>query len=125
MTPPHLLKLARNHLLDQGFILNPREPKKDHKIASVQPLEELVKLAPGNDVPLHKLTRMHLAVQGTERQVVKYAAQLLSHKTSVAVHDAGEKKFIRSKDCEVINNIFFYYFCKINALQQCASRKHS
>jgi hypothetical protein len=99
--PPHLLKLARNHLFDDGFVLNPKQRQADQQIACMEPLDQLVKLAPGHDIPVHNITRLHLAVQGTERQIVKLASQVLSNKSALAVHDAGKKQIIKSKHCEV------------------------
>lgn len=100
--PPHLLKLARNHLIDQGFVLNPEERGSEKQIACVEPLQQLVKLSPGRDVPLHSVTQIHLVVHGSERQIVELAAQVLSQKTAVAILDAGIKHLIQSKHYEVL-----------------------
>lgn len=100
--PPHLLKLARNHMIDQGFILNPSSPKKEQEIVSSKPLEQLIRLAPGRDVPLHHVTKRHLACAGCDRQIVKLASQVLSQKSAVALEEAGRTKLIKSDDYLVI-----------------------
>jgi len=97
--PPHLCKLCRNHLLDPGIRLNPGE--KPERIASKDPLLELVTLSTGVDLLTHKLKIGHLTVKGSERQNVLKAAQVLSESTAKALLYAGEKGFLKSKNFEV------------------------
>jgi Transposase protein len=103
---PHLLKLARNHLVDQGFILNPSLPKTRQEVACVEPLQQLIKIIPGRDVPIHKVTQHHLTCEGCDRQIVRLATQVLSQKTAVALQEAGKEKLIKSLHYLVINTIY-------------------
>lgn len=75
---PHLLKLVRNWLLDTGFTLN-------NKVINKEPLEALVKMMSVELNVCHKLSKEHLTYEGTQRQKVKLAAQLLSHITAAAL----------------------------------------
>jgi Transposase protein len=93
---PHLLKLARNHLVDQGFILNPNSPQAQQEVACVEPLQQLIKIISGRDLPSHRVTHLHLSCEGCDRQIVILAAQVLSQKTAVALEKAGNDKIIKS-----------------------------
>ena len=85
---PHMLKLMRNHLFDNGFLI----PRSDGKKLIDGPLVELRKedfeKLVENQADLKiafKLTPYHLDVQGSERQRVRPAAQLFSHTTATAM----------------------------------------
>jgi Transposase protein len=106
---PHLLKLARNHLVDQGFILNPSSPKPEQEVACVEPLQQLLKIIPGRDVTMHKVTQHHLSCEGCDRQIVRLAAQVLSQKTAVALLEAGKEKLIKSVHYMVIKAVTLFY----------------
>lgn len=75
---PHLLKLARNNLLDSGFQI-----KGD--IINKTCLEELLTLNAGELKIVHKLSKLHLDVKGTQRQKVKLAAQVFSNTNALAI----------------------------------------
>jgi Transposase protein len=98
---PHLLKLARNHLVDEGLILNPSHPKPEQLVACVEPLQQLIKVGLGNDLPPHKVTQHHLSCKGCDRQIVRLAAQVLSQSTAVSLKIAAEDKVIKSDHCLV------------------------
>lgn len=74
----HLLKLARNWLLDTGFCLNGSEINK-------KPLEALVTKISSQVSPSHKLKREHLTCKGPLRENIELAKQLLSHSTATAL----------------------------------------
>lgn len=98
---PHLLKLARNHFLDKGFVT--KSGGEVDKIFVQQLLEKSVhdlKLAP-------KLTHHHLEVKGSGRQKVKTAAQLLSNSVSQALGYLMENNLGRG------DSIATTIFCKI------------
>lgn len=87
---PHLIKLLRNNLFDSGFFIN------GHYINKTC-LEKLIQIN-GNDLKIvHKLSRFHLDVKGTQRQNVKLAAQVFSNTNATALEWCGKKGFI--KDC--------------------------
>lgn len=87
---PHLLKLIRNHYLDDGFLL-PGE-----KYISKTGLEELLEASQSSDLTMtFKLTKHMLDVQGNERMRVPPAAKMFSNNVSRAVKVCGEKGFIK------------------------------
>lgn len=94
---PHLLKLARNHLLDEGLVLNPDNPSSSREEACLEPLLQLINGALGEDVSVHRLTKFHLTCYGSDRQIVRLAAQVLSLRTAVALENAGRNNMIKSK----------------------------
>ncbi|CAI6352569.1 unnamed protein product [Macrosiphum euphorbiae] len=67
----HLIKLARNHFIDKGFVL-PNE-----KLVGINILKELLKLNSNNDFKLgYKLTELHSMVEGASRMNVRLAVQV-------------------------------------------------
>jgi hypothetical protein len=76
---PHLLKLFRNWLLDTGFIL------ESGKAVNRQPLDALLKATSTEVSVCHRLQDAHLTCEGSQRQNVRLAAELLSHTTSTAL----------------------------------------
>lgn len=76
---PHLLKLVRNHLLDQGFKLpNGKEVNREC-------LELLISMSSSELTVAHKINRYHLDIKGSERQKVRPAAQVVSNQISKAI----------------------------------------
>ncbi len=67
---PHLLKLLRNHLLDQGFILN------DESLLRRGDVEALLQVNEGELKVNHKLKPLHFNCKGSQRQDVRLAAQV-------------------------------------------------
>ncbi|CAL8129621.1 unnamed protein product [Orchesella dallaii] len=70
---PHMLKLIRNHLLDDGFITN------NGTVIDRRVFQTLVNSAAGELTVCPKLTHHLIEVTGAERMRVRPAAQLLSH----------------------------------------------
>lgn len=84
--PSHLLKLLRNHFIDQGVFI-------DNLYLDKTSLEILVKLMNDSEInTCHKFNQSHLDCQGTERQRVKPAAQLFSNTVAKNLLFWGEKK---------------------------------
>lgn len=80
---PHLIKLLRNHFVDQGFVLNGKEINKDI-------IEKLIVLTSKIDLNIaHKISIDNLHVKGAQRQKVKYATKLFSHTISRAISRCG------------------------------------
>jgi len=101
---PHILKLVRNWLLDTGFI-------KDDKLINKQPLEALVSITSTELSVCHKLSNEHLICEGSQRQKVKLATQLISHTTATALkhYEPISDKKLNSDTAEfieLINNWF-------------------
>jgi len=75
---PHLLKLCRNHLLDDGYRLD------EETVIKKDDFEQLLKKDNKELKICHKLSLAHLDCLGNSRQRVRPAAQLLSHTTATA-----------------------------------------
>lgn len=84
---PHLLKLLRNHFLDKGFIWK-------GKIVDKEILFKLLSINAGDLKISHKITTYHLNVQGSERQKVLPAAQVLSNTIASAIEWCGRKSYL-------------------------------
>lgn len=75
----HLLKLMRNHFLDNGFIIN-------RKCINKKCIEEILQLQEGKDLKIvHKISENNLDVSGASRQKVATAAKLFSKSTARAI----------------------------------------
>lgn len=74
----HLMKLTRNWLLDRGFTLDGAEITKE-------PLEALISNVKSEVSVCYKLTKKHITCDGSQRQNIKLATQLLSHTTAIAL----------------------------------------
>lgn len=90
---PHMMKLLRNHYLDNGFTLG------NGHVISKTCVEELVKLSSQSDLKLaYKITQTHLDVKGPQRQRVKPAVQLFSNTTAMALEFCFEQKLIHNEN---------------------------
>lgn len=98
---PHLLKLARNHVVDHGMTLNPEEPTKNQIHATKGPLVELLTKAHLVELHAHNMQWKHLEARQCDRQVVRLAAQVLSNKTYVCISEASKDGHLTSPDCNV------------------------
>ncbi|XP_039300398.1 uncharacterized protein LOC120355776 [Nilaparvata lugens] len=77
---PHVLKLIRNHLLDQGFEL------PGGIMVTKDILFDLIKQQNTTDLKYaYKITEGHLLLTGSERQNVRKAAELLSRTVAKAI----------------------------------------
>jgi hypothetical protein len=103
---PHLIKLARNHLFDQGFLLNPGA-ENGFLIASKEPLKELLELSTMLELQSHKFTWEHYNAEGSDRQFVSFATQTLSSSVAACLREAAEKKLINSRHTEVKSDLYF------------------
>ena len=95
---PHVLKLLRNHYLDQGFVLQSGECffKKD--------LQDLLNT---DELRInHKLKKDHFECSGSQRQNVALAAQLFSRRTACALRLLNPDKKEQADFVELINNCF-------------------
>lgn len=76
---PHLLKLIRNWLIDTGFVLESGD------FVNKVPLQALLKINTTEINVCHNLSDIHINCAKFQRQNVRLAAQLLSHKTAKAL----------------------------------------
>lgn len=80
---PHLIKLLRNHFVDQGFIINNAEINKEI-------IENVINFTSTTDLNIaHKISLDSLNVTGAQRQKVKLATKLFSHTVSKAISRCG------------------------------------
>lgn len=75
---PHLIKLLRNHFLDQGFFINEKPVNKDI-------IFKLLSLTSSDLNITHKISANSLTVTGAKRQNVKLATKLFSHTIAQAI----------------------------------------
>lgn len=114
---PHLLKLIRNHFLDDGYIVN-------GKLITVAPIKEAFYKFGSDDLKImHKISSKHFDVAGPERQKVKLAAQLLSHTVSASLrrfYQLGKLSSPNVMECanfvKSINDWFDVFNSKIAAV---------
>lgn len=100
---PHALKLLRNHLIDEGYMLS------CSKYLSKEPFEKLIEKQTVADNDLQyapKITMNHILVTGPERQKVRPAAELLSSTVGKAIsHVFPEFSFV-GEAVQIINDGF-------------------
>lgn len=90
---PHLLKLVKNHFLDNGFIIN-------GKCINKECIEEILQLQEDKDLKIvHRISKNNLEVSGANRQKVRTAAKLFSKSTARAIAWYHEQNFLKSKNC--------------------------
>ena len=106
---PHLMKLARNHLMDKGYLV----PDEDGKLVywSRRDYEELLQHSTKNLLEdanmLFKLTPEHLYCKGSARQRVSLATQVLSHTCANAFMQLGVKDSeAKYNACKTFNDFF-------------------
>lgn len=81
---PHMLKLLRNHFLDDGCLI-------DGKTIDKTILEQILLNNSPEINTCHKLQQYHLDVQGSERQKVRPAAQTFSNSVAKNIEYWGQK----------------------------------
>ncbi|CAI6358511.1 unnamed protein product [Macrosiphum euphorbiae] len=91
---PHLLKLIRNHLLDNDLIL------ADGQVINRKPLDKLVEIQTAQLKPGWKLSKTLLDVKGSERQNVKAAARVLYANTAKAILFVGDNQLFNGTGAE-------------------------
>lgn len=80
---PHLVKLIRNHFVDDGYTINGKNIVK--KI-----VEDVIDVTTGSDLSItHKITKETVNVKKALRQKVKFATKLFSHTVSKAITRCG------------------------------------
>ena len=97
---PHVLKLIRNHILDEGIWIN---GQPDTQIGQ----EDFLGILNTDKKEFritHKLTDFHLTVVGPQRQRVRPDSQLLSHSTATAMRCLNNNKSVQANFVDLINN---------------------
>ncbi|KAF2896683.1 hypothetical protein ILUMI_09498 [Ignelater luminosus] len=96
---PHLLKLARNHLLDGGIDLK-------GEFVNETCVEKIITASNDDLKILPKISRYHLDVRGSERQKVRPAAQLFSATTAKAIEWCGQKGLFENTNWQLTSRVF-------------------
>lgn len=104
---PHLLKLFRNHILDTGVLI----PDGDNfQSLTRKHFEEILDKDNGELKLAYKITRAHIDPQGSAKQNVRMAAQLLSATVSKAMcfinRENPDHRRLQSEAVLTINNWF-------------------
>ena len=101
---PHLLKLVRNWLFDRGF-----KTKEGTKIEK-STIERILQYDDGEIRMCHKITPAHFNCVNNERQRVRLAAQVLSHRVASALRviPGNEEPQVKATAdfCDTINDWF-------------------
>lgn len=79
---PHMIKLCRNHFIDNGITIN---LGSEHKMVSKKPIKRLIDIKSKGLNIAHKITLQHINVERTRRMNVRLAVQLLSRSTGAAL----------------------------------------
>ena len=95
--PPHMMKLARNNLLDHPI----RTPDG---VISKKPLEEMLAYEKGVFKKSHKISAKNLTVAGPERQNVQLAVQLLSNSVGLTLAQLGEENKLTSDHWKALSD---------------------
>ncbi len=104
---PHLLKLLRNHFIDQGYILpsGTKFTKED--------LLFLVEKDNSEFQICHKVKPIHFLCKGSQRQRVVLAAQLFSHSVASAVSLIFPEKNEIAHFIQLVNDCFDIFNSKV------------
>ena len=98
---PHMLKLCRNHLLDEGFWIDEKTLFRKRDLESILALDKSeFKICP----KLQQAT--HLDIKNSARQKVRPAAQVLSHSTATALKTLFPGKQKQADWVDTVNNWF-------------------
>lgn len=98
---PHLIKLARNHFLDSGFVL------PNQKYIGKQIIQEVINLNKGDLSCIYKVSDRHLSAVGSQRQNVKLAVQVLSNSMANAISYFGQRQLLQFTNWKEVN---LYYW---------------
>ncbi len=108
---PHILKLLRNHLLDQGFTLGSgTHIGKCHFVDLIQQVDTEV-------TTNFRLTWKHVNVKDQEKQRVYLAAQLLSRRTALAFRQLFPNDPVKQELADFIE-VIDQYFDTMNSRQK-------
>ena len=104
---PHMLKLARNHLFDQGFLIPLGNGK--FTLLTKEDIQSVLKTDDQEYRILPRLTEAHFECVGSQRQNVRLAAQVLSHSVSKAMtwnKDVDQELKAKSEAVKLFNDWF-------------------
>lgn len=87
----HLLKLMRNHFLDNGFLIN-------HTLICKDIIEKMLQVHDTDLQVILDLTKADLLVNNQERQKLSSATKLFSPKTARAIELCGQKNYLNGTD---------------------------
>lgn len=97
---PRIMKLARNHLIDDFFYFN-------NSLIDKRLIQKLISSTINKDIKLaHKLTQYHLDITGSARQRVKPAVQIFSNTVAKAIEYYGQQNFFQNENWQVQSDLF-------------------
>lgn len=106
---PHLIKLIRNNFVDDGFLFDNKEIKKEI-------IEQAIQATRVSSLKIvHKITLEQLHVTGPQKQRVKYAAKLFSLTMSSAIARYGTLGFLTA-EIEIECAEFFKLVCNVQSI---------
>lgn len=120
---PHLIKLARNHLIDHGFII-------DNCVVNIDYFKVLLNISTSELTLAHKLTEHHLNLKGSMRQRVRPAVQIFSNSVAKAIEYAGKyglmptnSEWQKAADCvQLFNDWFDLFNSRTKLVANCISK---
>ncbi|XP_018049866.1 PREDICTED: uncharacterized protein LOC108688213 [Atta colombica] len=93
---PHLLKLLRNWLFDDGLLLG-----NSKELFTREIFQTLVDMSNVDGLHVaHRITQQLLDVHGSQRESIKSAARIWSHTTAKAIQWAGEQGLLKTSEYE-------------------------
>ena len=96
---PHLIKLFRNHFLDNGYIV-------DNKYINKKVIEELIALNRRTELKVSfKVSEEHIDVSGPKRQNVSLATKLISKTTARSILWAGKNGLLTYEDWQKASEV--------------------
>lgn len=111
---PHLIKLIRNHFIDNGFEINNTKVSKDI-------LMKLLTLTSSELSITHKISQKSLCVVKAERQKVKLATKLFSHTVAQSLSRAVSLGLIEDESWEKTYNLIKLVIIHFNMFQLLAN----
>lgn len=114
---PHLIKLARNMIMDNGVSLIPDAHPPDRLDVTKEPFEEMIKANLEHEQQTHRILYIHLTCKGSDRQIVHLATELLSDSTASTISKGWHEGTLKSPECKVksillkLRQVIKNYFC--------------
>lgn len=97
---PHLLKLLRNHFLDDSLLLSPNIQ------ITKKLIESILQIDCGEYKVAYKLTHLHVDCNGRDRQRVYLAGQLFSNTTAMMISTWFTEQIQASQFFQLVNDAF-------------------
>lgn len=96
---PHMIKLLRNHFVDEGYLINGKAVRSDI-------IFKLLEISSGDLTITHKISEANLNVANVKRQKVKLATKLFSHTVAQAITRAATHGHLQNFNWEQCHRLF-------------------